>query len=97
MYCKNCAKEMDDKAVICPNCGVPQGNTPQAIDNGGIGWGLLGCCIPVVGLVLFLVWKDTKPKSAKSAGIGALISFVGGILMYVLMIAFGLLGAAAGM
>lgn len=23
MYCKNCGKEIDDKAVICPGCGVP--------------------------------------------------------------------------
>lgn len=97
MYCKNCAKEIDDKAVVCPHCGVSQINTPQVIDNGGFGWGLLGCCIPVVGLILFLVWKDTKPKSAKSAGIGALVSFVGGILVYVLMIVLGILGAAAGM
>ena len=28
---------------------------PQAVDNGGFGWGLLGCCIPIVGLVLFLL------------------------------------------
>ena len=21
MFCKNCGKEIDDKAVICPNCG----------------------------------------------------------------------------
>ena len=27
-------------------------------DNGGFLWGLLGCCIPIVGLILFLVWKD---------------------------------------
>ena len=33
---------------------------PQVVDNGGFGWGLLGCCIPIVGLVLFLVWKDNK-------------------------------------
>ena len=23
MYCKNCGKEIDDKAVVCPGCGVP--------------------------------------------------------------------------
>lgn len=23
MFCKNCGKEIDDKAVICPGCGVP--------------------------------------------------------------------------
>ena len=35
-------------------------NTSASVeDNGGFGWGLLGCCIPLVGLILFLVWKDT--------------------------------------
>lgn len=23
MFCKNCGKEIDDKAIICPGCGVP--------------------------------------------------------------------------
>lgn len=23
MYCKNCGKQIDDRAVICPHCGVP--------------------------------------------------------------------------
>lgn len=46
-------------------------------------WGLLGCCIPVVGLVLFLVWRDEKPKTAKAAGIGALVSVILTILIYV--------------
>ncbi|MBE5973043.1 MAG: zinc ribbon domain-containing protein [Paenibacillaceae bacterium] len=94
MYCKNCSKEIDDKAAICPHCGVAQ--TPQVVDNGGFGWGLLGCCIPLVGLILFLVWKDSKPKTAKAAGIGALISVVCMILFYVLMFGLGLLGAMAG-
>lgn len=44
-------------------------NNMNAEDKGGFLWGLLGCCIPIVGLVLFLVWKDTKPKTAKAAGI----------------------------
>lgn len=24
MFCKNCGQEIDDKAVICPHCGVSQ-------------------------------------------------------------------------
>ncbi len=48
----------------------------NVVDNGGFLWGLLGCCIPIVGLILFLVWKDTKPKTAKAAGIGALVSVI---------------------
>ena len=52
-------------------------------DRGGFLWGLLGCCIPVVGLVLFLVWRDEKPKTAKAAGIGALVSVILTILISV--------------
>ena len=53
-------------------------------DNGGFLWGLLGCCIPVVGLILFLVWKDQKPKTAKAAGIGALVSVILWVVFYII-------------
>ena len=76
MFCKNCGQEIDDKAVVCPHCGVAQREMSYDTikDDGGVGWGILGCCIPVVGLILWLVWKDTKPQTAKAAGIGALVS-----------------------
>ena len=57
---------------------------PSQVDNGGLGWGLLGFCIPIVGLILFLVWKDSKPRTAKAAGMGALISVLIGVLFYAL-------------
>lgn len=66
------------------------------VDNGGFLWGLLGCCIPLVGLILFLVWKDTKPKTAKAAGIGALISVILIVVFYVLMLVIGVGSAVAG-
>ena len=62
------------------------------IDNGGFIWGLLGCCIPVVGLILFLVWKDQKPKTAKAAGIGALVSVIALVAFYIIF--FVIMGAA---
>lgn len=61
-------------------------------DNGGFLWGLLGFCIPVVGLILFLIWKDQKPKTAKAAGIGALVSVILAVVFYVIVFVF--LGAA---
>ena len=36
---------------------------PPVNDSGSIGWGVLGFCIPIVGLILFLVWKDQKPRT----------------------------------
>ncbi|MFV0275322.1 MAG: zinc ribbon domain-containing protein [Bacilli bacterium] len=100
MYCKNCGEQIDSNAAICIHCGVAQSNfvgnnvNPNYSnvnnDSGSFGYGVLGCCFPIVGLILFLVWKDEKPKSAKAAGIGALIPTALLILYYlfIFMLAF---------
>lgn len=100
-YCGNCGNEVDEKAYICTKCGIVINNnlngvysnkTTNIVDNGGIGWAFLGFFFPVVGLILYLVWKDNKPKSAKFAGKGALISVIVGIIVYVLfMLLFGII------
>lgn len=30
MFCKNCGKEIDDSALVCPNCGVATDNMVKA-------------------------------------------------------------------
>ena len=92
-FCKKCGAQIDDQAVVCPKCGVAQGAGMSTSDSGEILWGLLGCCIQLAGLILFLVWKDTKPKTSKAAGMGALVSVICGVLFYVLMFVIGI-GAA---
>lgn len=49
-FCKKCGAEISEQASECPRCGAAQ--TPQTADNGGFLWGLLGFCIPLVGLIL---------------------------------------------
>lgn len=92
-YCKNCGKEVVDANAYCPHCGAaPQSapqNTPAAQDKGGFLWGLLGCCVPIAGLILFLIWKDTKPKTAKAAGIGALVAAACYVLYIILVVVLG--------
>ena len=88
-YCKNCGQSIDDKAVICPHCGVSQETRHDVVDDGVFLWGLLGCCIPIVGLILYLVWKNERPRTAKAAGIGALVRVCIGILYYIAVIAIG--------
>ena len=88
MYCRNCGHPIDASANVCPYCGAPQ-HKADANDSGSPLWGLLGCCIPIAGLILFLVWKDTKPRTAKAAGIGALVAFILGILYYVVAFTLG--------
>ena len=110
-YCKHCGAEINDGAAFCPKCGQAQSETapqqqtppnwqqppqtPAPVGSGSIGWGVLGFCIPVVGLILFLVWKDQKPKTAKVAGIGALIGVAVIIIYYIIVIALGALLAFA--
>lgn len=77
MYCTNCGNKLNDGADICTSCGKYIKNQPSnvEVDEGGFIWGLVGFLVPVVGLVLYISWKNNKPKSSKSAGIGALIGF----------------------
>ena len=50
---------------------------------------LLGFCVPIVGLVLFLVWRNEKPRTAKVAGVGALIAVIISVIWYVLALVAG--------
>lgn len=60
-------------------------------DNGSFGWAILGFFIPLVGLILFLVWRKETPKNANSAGIGALVGVVSTIVYWIsIAIATGL-------
>lgn len=94
MFCSKCGKEINDEAYVCPFCGCLTGKnaSPQkAGDAPNTGAAVLGFLIPVVGLILYLVWKDQTPLKAKSAGKGALI---GTIVSIVLGIIYGILVAA---
>jgi hypothetical protein len=56
------------------------------IDTGSVGWGILGFFFPFIGLILFLAWTGVKPRSSKSAGIGALTSVLSGVLVVIVLI-----------
>ncbi len=74
-YCKNCGKQIDDNAVFCEYCGVMQ--EEKIVENtGGEWWGVLSFFFPIIGLILFLLWKDTKTRTAKISGTCALISII---------------------
>lgn len=81
MYCKKCGKEINDNAVICPSCGCAtdkyeQKNFKNESDSSSAGWAVLGFLFPLIGLILYLVWKEELPLRAKSIGKGALVSVI---------------------
>jgi len=60
---------------------------PAKEDKSSIGFGILGFFIPIVGLILWLVWRGETPLKAKSCGIGAIIGAVVYVIFYVIQIA----------
>lgn len=89
MYCKNCGRTVDDTSSYCNNCGARIDNKPNADvseDNSNLGFAILGFFIPIVGLILFLIYEEKKPKRAKSAGKGALIGFITKIVLSIILV-----------
>lgn len=89
MYCKNCGRSVDDTSSYCNNCGARIDNKPNADaseDSLSLGFAILGFFIPLVGLILFLIYEEKKPKRAKSAGNGALIGFITKIVLAIILV-----------
>jgi len=60
------------------------GNYPYVNDAPSTGYAILCFCFPIVGLILYCVWRESLPKRAKSAGMGGLIGFCIGVALTVL-------------
>lgn len=58
---------------------------PPTEEKASAGLAILSFLIPIAGLIIFLVDRDKKPKTAKASGICALISFILSILFSVIM------------
>ncbi len=98
MYCRNCGKEISEKAYVCPNCGVLVNQPPKgqiADDNGSkVGWGFLSYFVPIAGLILFCIWRTERPKTSKVCGICALVSFLVSVAVAILYIVLAFVFAA---
>lgn len=98
MYCKNCGRPVDDTSSYCNNCGARIDNKPNADvseNNSNLGFAILGFFIPIVGLILFLIYEEKKPKRAKSAVKGALIGFITEIFLAIILVILYVVFAAS--
>lgn len=100
MYCKNCGHEVRDDDTFCLNCGAEIDKTPVNytpandnkhhttinVDNPNPLVGILCFLMPILGLILFIVWKKEKPKCSKQAGIIALVSTILSVVSIVFII-----------
>lgn len=83
MFCTKCGAEVAEGVKFCPSCGTELNpkkpkNTTATDDLDGVPpilFGVVGAMVPVAGIVLWAIYKETKAAVAKAAGIGALIGF----------------------
>lgn len=64
---------------------------PQQEDRPSAGFHVLAFFFPIVGLILYLVWKDQKPRCAHAIGKWALIGFIANTILIIIGIVFSLL------
>ena len=100
MFCKKCGKEIDDSAVICPNCGCATDNYAERKvvkkEKGSslVGWSIaslvLAFVAPLFGLVMGMGFKpiaikENNWKAAKLCIAAICLSVLSlGVLFYVM-------------
>ena len=82
MYCKNCGKQIDDRAVICPHCGVPvetekvKPATPGLCVAGfvisilSIWFGIIFCIPPILAIALSALGNRKAKKNGFHSNLG---------------------------
>ncbi len=93
MFCSKCGQEIHDEAVVCVHCGCSVRNEPgpKPGDRPNVWFLILGILFPMVGLILFLMYKKEYPKRAKSAAKGAIIGIIAYVLLSLILAAIALL------
>lgn len=98
MFCKNCGSQVDDKAVVCPHCGIQVGSLAnRAEEKEGnviavVGF-VLSFFIAVAGLVCSIIGYKNAKSGAPYRGLalaGIVISIVEialAILIYIVAFA----------
>ena len=65
MFCKNCGKEIDDRAVVCPYCGVQVGGLDAAQEKTNtlaiVGF-ILSFFIAIAGLICSIIALKRAPS-----------------------------------
>lgn len=85
-FCPHCGNPVDPQAAVCLHCGRSvANNSGTPTDDGSFLWAVLGWFVPIAGLILWIMWKDTAPRNAKKAGLGALISTIAGVVLTVII------------
>lgn len=94
MICSNCGKEIDDNTNFCPNCGyrivrIYQTDfEPQPVPSGNATlYAVLSFFFPLVGIILFAIWRKSRPEVARKVIIGTTIALILYLMLIMIFVA----------
>lgn len=88
MFCSKCGQKIDENTKICRCCGNWIEHTDiKDNDQSSIGFAVVGFLAPLIGLIMFIIYHDTRPLRAKSVIKGVVIGFATKVLIVVVIIA----------
>lgn len=75
MHCRNCAKEISDKAIACPGCGVPPQTETKFCQHCGKATTPMQIICTGCGVGLRAASQSSPPAKHRSPGVMAALSF----------------------
>ncbi|MBD9098803.1 zinc-ribbon domain-containing protein [bacterium] len=76
MYCTKCGAKLNEGDTFCHQCGNRLINNTDESDITNIICAIIGLTMPIVGAVLYYVFKKSNPKAAKTANVCSWIGFL---------------------
>ena len=89
MYCPGCGKQITVNDHYCPYCGKQLNSDQQpnynyrpdyshvnGDDAPSIGYSIISVFVPIIGIILYFLFKRNYPNRAQACGIAALIGFL---------------------
>lgn len=88
MICKKCGSQLEDNADICYKCGEKISKEPILPNNQTSSWlwFVFGLFLPIIGVILYIKWRFTKPSRAQKLWVGALIGLGVLLVIYIILV-----------
>lgn len=100
MYCSHCGALTVSTDEYCPSCGYPtNGKAPilnKEDDKKSFWLGFLSFNIPIVGIILYCLWKDEYPLKASSCKKGLIAIAIFMVVCFILTIILTILAIIIG-
>lgn len=83
-FCEKCGAEIPAGSQFCPKCGAPADGNVVAQEGASVGQKILAVLFPIVGWILYFVYKKDQPKKASECALFGWIGFAIGLVFTII-------------